>query len=208
MTRFAVYKMKEPFLKRPFDFTLSLIGIIISFPLWILIGLLIWLEDRGPIFYSQYRVGKDGKIFKTIKFRSMIKDAEKQTGAVWAKEDDPRITKIGRILRATAMDELPQLLSILKGDMSFVGPRPERPELVTQFNGGIPNYNFRHVVKPGLTGIAQIYGKYDTPPQHKLKYDLLYIKKQNFWLDLKLIFLSFLITFQGKWQSRKKKLRG
>ncbi len=136
----------------------------------------------------------------------MIKDAEKQTGAVWAKEDDPRITKIGRILRATAMDELPQLLSILKGDMSFVGPRPERPELVTQFNGGIPNYNFRHVVKPGLTGIAQIYGKYDTPPQHKLKYDLLYIKKQNFWLDLKLIFLSFLITFQGKWQSRKKKL--
>jgi len=208
MTRFAVYKMKEPFLKRPFDFTLSLIGIIISFPLWILIGLLIWLEDRGPIFYSQYRVGKDGKIFKAIKFRSMIKDAEKQTGAVWAKEDDPRITKIGRILRATAMDELPQLLSILKGDMSFVGPRPERPELVTQFNGGIPNYNFRHVVKPGLTGIAQIYGKYDTPPQHKLKYDLLYIKKQNFWLDLKLIFLSFLITFQGKWQSRKKKLRG
>ena len=206
MTRFAVYKMKEPFLKRPFDFTLSLIGIIISFPLWILIGLLIWLEDRGPIFYSQYRVGKDGKIFKAIKFRSMIKDAEKQTGAVWAKEDDPRITKIGRILRATAMDELPQLLSILKGDMSFVGPRPERPELVTQFNGGIPNYNFRHVVKPGLTGIAQIYGKYDTPPQHKLKYDLLYIKKQNFWLDLKLIFLSFLITFQGKWQSRKKKL--
>ncbi|RKX64170.1 MAG: sugar transferase [Thermodesulfobacteriota bacterium] len=198
--------MKEPFLKRPFDFTLSLIGIIISFPLWILIGLLIWLEDRGPIFYSQYRVGKDGKIFKAIKFRSMIKDAEKQTGAVWAKEDDPRITKIGRILRATAMDELPQLLSILKGDMSFVGPRPERPELVTQFNGGIPNYNFRHVVKPGLTGIAQIYGKYDTPPQHKLKYDLLYIKKQNFWLDLKLIFLSFLITFQGKWQSRKKKL--
>ena len=208
MTRFAVYKMKEPFLKRPFDFILSLIGIIISFPLWILIGLLIWLEDRGPIFYSQYRVGKDGKIFKAIKFRSMIKDAEKQTGAVWAKEDDPRITKIGRILRATAMDELPQLLSILKGDMSFVGPRPERPELVTQFNGGIPNYNFRHVVKPGLTGIAQIYGKYDTPPQHKLKYDLLYIKKQNFWLDLKLIFLSFLITFQGKWQSRKKKLRG
>ena len=206
MTRFAVYKMKEPFLKRPFDFTLSLIGIIISFPLWILIGLLIWLEDRGPIFYSQYRVGKDGKIFKAIKFRSMIKDAEKQTGAVWAKEDDPRITKIGRILRATAMDELPQLLSILKGDMSFVGPRPERPELVTQFNGGIPNYNFRHVVKPGLTGIAQIYGKYDTPPQHKLKYDLLYIKKQNFWLDLKLIFLSFLITFQGKWQSRKKKI--
>ena len=198
--------VKEPFLKRPFDFTLSLIGIIISFPLWILIGLLIWLEDRGPIFYSQYRVGKDGKIFKAIKFRSMIKDAEKQTGAIWAKEDDPRITKIGRILRATAMDELPQLLSILKGDMSFVGPRPERPELVTQFNGGIPNYNFRHVVKPGLTGIAQIYGKYDTPPQHKLKYDLLYIKKQNFWLDLKLIFLSFLITFQGKWQSRKKKL--
>lgn len=196
---------KEPFLKRPFDFILSLIGIIISFPLWILIGLLIFLEDRGPIFYSQHRVGKNGKIFQARKFRSMIKDAEEHTGAVWASENDARITRVGRILRATAMDEFPQLLSILKGDMSFVGPRPERPELVTLFNGGISNYDLRHNVRPGLTGIAQIFGKYDSPPKHKLKYDLLYIRKQNFWLDLKLIFLSFWVTLRGKWENRQKK---
>jgi len=197
---------KEPFLKRPFDFILSLIGIIISFPLWILIGLLIFLEDRGSIFYSQSRVGKNGKVFKVRKFRSMIKDAEEHTGAVWASENDTRITRVGRILRATAMDEFPQLLSILKGDMSFVGPRPERPELVTLFNGGISNYDLRHNVRPGLTGIAQIFGRYNSPPKHKLKYDLLYIRKQNFWLDLKLIFLSFWVTLRGKWESRKKKI--
>jgi lipopolysaccharide/colanic/teichoic acid biosynthesis glycosyltransferase len=199
-------KLKEPFIKRPFDFILSLIGIIISFPLWILIGLLIFLEDRGSIFYSQSRVGKNGKVFKARKFRSMIKDAEKHTGAVWASENDTRITRVGRILRATAMDEFPQLLSILKGDMSFVGPRPERPELVTLFNGGISNYDLRHNVRPGLTGLAQIFGKYDSPPKHKLKYDLLYVRKQSFWLDLKLIFLSFWVTLRGKWESRQKKI--
>jgi lipopolysaccharide/colanic/teichoic acid biosynthesis glycosyltransferase len=197
---------KEPFLKRPVDIVLSLIGIIVSFPLWILICILIWLEDRGPVFYSQLRVGKNGRIFKVRKFRSMIKDAEKHSGAVWASENDPRVTKVGRILRATAMDELGQLLSIIKGDMSFVGPRPERPELVEKFRKEIKNYDLRHRVKPGLTGVAQIYGKYDTPPNHKLKYDILYIRNQSFWLDLKLIFLSFWITFRGKWESRDKKV--
>lgn len=201
-----VKNFKDPFLKRSFDFTLSLLGIIVSSPLWALIGLLILLEDRGPIFYAQYRVGKNGKIFELRKFRSMIKNAEKHTGAVWASENDSRITKVGRVMRATAMDELPQLLSILKGDMSFVGPRPERPELVREFNGGIPDYDFRHQVKPGLTGIAQIFGRYDLPPQQKLKYDLLYIKKRSFWLDLKLIFLSFWITLKGKWESRQPKI--
>lgn len=202
----SLKNFKEPFLKRPFDFIVSLIGIVISLPLWILIGLLILLEGRGPIFYAQCRVGKNGKLFKVRKFRSMMKDAEKQTGAVWASENDLRITKVGRVLRATAMDELPQLLSILIGDMSFVGPRPERPELVTSFNREIQNYHTRRRVRPGLTGVAQIFGKYDTPPQHKLKYDLLYIKKQSFSLDLKLIFLSFWITFNGKWESRQKKI--
>ena len=197
---------KEPFLKRPFDFMLSLLGIIISMPLWILIPASIWVESRRPIFYYQYRVGKRGRVFRVRKFRSMIKDAEKHSGAVWAEENDSRITRVGRILRATAMDELPQLLSILKGDMSFVGPRPERPELVTRFNREIPNYDLRHLVKPGLTGVAQIFGRYDTLPKHKLKYDLLYVKKQNFWLDLKLMFLSFWITFKGKWESREKKI--
>ena len=197
---------KEPFLKRPFDFMLSLLGIIISMPLWILIPASIWVESRRPIFYYQYRVGKRGRVFRVRKFRSMIKDAEKHSGAVWAEENDSRITRVGRILRATAMDELPQLLSILKGDMSFVGPRPERPELVTRFNREIPNYDLRHLVKPGLTGVAQIFGRYDTLPKHKLKYDLLYVKKQKFWLDLKLMFLSFWITFKGKWESREKKI--
>ena len=198
--------MKGLLIKRAFDIILSFIGIIISSPLWILIALMIWLEDRGPIFYPQERVGKNGKVFRIFKFRSMIPDAEKQTGAVWASENDPRVTKVGRVLRATAMDELPQLLNIFKGDMSFVGPRPERPELVNEFTKKFPDFKKRFIVKPGLTGIAQIYGQYDTPPQHKLKYDLLYIRKQSFLLDLKLIFLSFYITFRGKWEQRGKKI--
>ncbi len=194
-------------LKRALDIVLSSIGLILSSPVWLLSSIAIVLEDGFPIFYSQKRVGKNGKVFKVLKFRSMIKDAEKHTGAVWASENDPRVTKVGRILRATAMDELPQLLNILKGDMSFVGPRPERPELVEKFLKEFPDFKKRFVVKPGLTGLAQVYGQYDTPPQHKLKYDLLYIKKQSFCLDLKLIFLSFYITLKGKWEHRGKKIR-
>ena len=198
--------INENKIKRIFDLFLSGAGILLSLPLWIIIAIAIWLEDRGPIFYEQERVGKDGKIFRILKFRSMIKDAEKHTGAVWASENDPRVTRVGRVLRATAMDELPQLWNILKGDMSFVGPRPERPELVKEFTKKFPDFQKRFAIKPGLTGIAQVYGKYDTPPQHKLKYDLLYIKKQSFLLDLKLIFLSFWITFRGKWESRERKV--
>jgi lipopolysaccharide/colanic/teichoic acid biosynthesis glycosyltransferase len=192
-------------LKRLFDIFLSSIGLIFSSPLWLIFSLAIKLEDRGTIFYAQERVGKNGRIFKALKFRSMIPDAEKHTGAVWASENDPRVTKVGRILRATAMDELPQVWNIFKGDMSFVGPRSERPELVEQFSKKIKNYRSKFSVPPGLTGLAQVYGRYDTPPQHKLKYDLLYIKNQSFLLDLKLIFLSFIITFRGKWESREKK---
>lgn len=193
-------------MKRLFDIFLSSIGLIFSSPLWLIFSLAIKLEDRGPIFYAQDRVGKNGRIFKALKFRSMIPDAEKHTGAVWASEKDPRVTKAGRILRATAMDELPQLWNIFKGDMSFVGPRSERPELVEQFSKKIKNYRRRFSVPPGLTGLAQVYGRYDTPPQHKLKYELLYIKNQSFLLDLKLIFLSFWITFRGKWESRQRKI--
>ncbi len=197
--------MKLLFLKRPLDIALSLTGIVLSSPLWGLIGVLVYLGDRGPVFYSQERVGKDGETFKVRKFRSMVQGAEKYTGAGIAAEDDPRITGIGKILRATAMDELPQLLSILKGEMSFVGPRPERPEFVAEFGKTIPDYNLRHTVTPGLTGLAQVFGSYDTPPRHKLKYDLLYIKNRGFLLDLKLIFLSFWITFKGKWQVKTRK---
>jgi lipopolysaccharide/colanic/teichoic acid biosynthesis glycosyltransferase len=192
-------------LKRLFDILLSSMGLIGSSPLWLFFSLAVKFEDGGPVFYAQKRMGKNGRIFDALKFRSMIPDAEKKTGAVWASEHDPRVTKVGRILRATAMDELPQLWNIFIGDMSFVGPRAERPELVEQFAQKIKNYRERFSVTPGLTGLAQVYGRYDTPPHQKLRYDLLYIKNQSFLLDLKLIFLSFYITFRGKWESRQKK---
>lgn len=184
-----------------------------SLPLWILFCLLILIEDGWPIFYSQERVGKKGKIFKALKFRSMIKDAEKGVGAVQAKENDSRVTKIGKILRNTAMDELPQLINIFKGDMSFVGPRAIRPEEL-EVNGNpqvkkvedISGYYDRQSIRPGLTGLAQIRLPKDAPLHGKFKYDLVYVQKQNFWFDLKLIFLSFWVTLRGKWESREKKI--
>jgi len=199
--------------KRTFDIFLSSLGILISFPLWIIFSLAIIIEDGLPIFYRQERVGKNGKIFEVLKFRSMIKNAEKEGEPIQARENDPRITKVGKILRATAMDELPQLLNILKGDMSFVGPRALRPQEV-EVRGNpkvlriedIPGYKERISVRPGLTGLAQVYLPADAPRKDKFRYDLLYIKKQSFLLDLKLIFLSFWITFKGKWESREKKV--
>ncbi|MFQ5861503.1 MAG: sugar transferase [Candidatus Brocadiales bacterium] len=209
-----VYEEKQPFLKRSFDILLSFTGLIGSLPLWSLFSLVIKLTDGGPVFYLQERVGKDGKIFKVYKFRSMIPNAEKDAGPVQAQENDPRVTRVGRLLRATAMDELPQLWNILIGDMSFVGPRALRPEELEVSAGNpqnlsiqsIPGYKERVRVQPGLTGIAQIYIPADAPRQKKFRYDLLYVKKQSFLLDLKLILLSFWITFKGKWESREKKL--
>lgn len=193
-------------IKRSFDIALSSLGLLVSLPFWLLFGLLIKLQDGGPVFYGQERVGEKGRIFLVLKFRSMIADAEKQTGAVWASQNDPRVTRIGRLLRATAMDELPQLWNIFKGDMSFVGPRAERPELVAKFAESIRGYRTRLATRPGLTGLAQVYGRYDTPPQHKLKYDRLYIRRQSMGLDLRLVILSFLITFTGKWEHRGKRV--
>lgn len=193
-------------MKRIFDILLSSFGLICSSPLWVLFALLIKLQDGGPVFYGQERVGERGRVFRVLKFRSMIVDAEKQTGAVWATENDPRVTRIGRLLRATAMDELPQLWNIFRGDMSFVGPRAERPELVKEFAATIRDYLTRLAAKPGLTGLAQVYGRYDTLPRHKLKFDRLYIKRQSMGLDLKLIMLSFFITFTGKWEHRGKRV--
>ncbi|MBM4141633.1 MAG: sugar transferase [Nitrospira sp.] len=200
-------------MKRLFDIFLSSIGLIGSFPLWLLFSLAIRLEDRGPVFYKQERVGKNGKIFKAIKFRSMIPDAERNMGPVQAVENDPRITKVGKILRATAMDELPQLWNIFKGDMSFVGPRALRPK-EKEVHGNpdrtkiedIPSYKERLAVRPGLTGMAQVYLSSDALRSKKFTYDLFYIKNQSFLLDLKLIFLSFWITFRGKWESRQRKI--
>jgi lipopolysaccharide/colanic/teichoic acid biosynthesis glycosyltransferase len=199
-------------LKRLFDIFLSSVGLIGSSPLWIFFGIAVWLQDGGPIFYSQERVGKGGKIFKALKFRSMIKDAEKSTGPVQAVENDPRVTRIGRILRKTAMDELPQLWNIFKGDMSFVGPRALRPKEKEAYGNpgpvnieNVPGYYERLKVRPGLTGIAQVYLPTDAPRWKKFEYDRRYIDEQTFLLDLKLMFLSFWITFRGKWESRQKK---
>jgi lipopolysaccharide/colanic/teichoic acid biosynthesis glycosyltransferase len=205
--------MKALFLKRPFDIALSFIGIILSFPLWILFALAIWLEDRDPVFYKQERIGKNGKIFNALKFRSMIKNAELERGPVQAEENDKRVTKVGKFLRATAMDELPQLTNILKGEMSFVGPRALRPNEAQNHGSNktirlndLPGYAKRHSIRPGLTGLTQVYCPKDFPSKKKFRYDLLYIKNRSFWLDIKLIFLSFLITFRAKWESREKKI--
>jgi lipopolysaccharide/colanic/teichoic acid biosynthesis glycosyltransferase len=205
--------MKALFLKRPFDVALSGLGILLSSPLWLAIAAAIKLEDGGPVFYRQERVGRNGRIFGVIKFRSMITDAEKGSGAVQAIARDPRVTKVGRVLRGTAMDELPQLLNIFKGDMSFVGPRALRPherevhgDPDTRNIEDIPGYAGRNAVRPGLTGLTQVFLPGDTPRRKKFRVDLLYIKKMSFGFDLKLIVLSFWITFRGKWESREKKI--
>jgi lipopolysaccharide/colanic/teichoic acid biosynthesis glycosyltransferase len=201
------------FLKRPFDIALSLTGLLLSAPLWAVIPLAIRLEDGGPVFYAQERVGLNGRIFKALKFRSMVKGAETATGPVQAVAGDPRATRVGRFLRATAMDELPQLVNILKGDMSFVGPRALRPN-EKEVSGGaapvamadIPGYAERHAIRPGLTGLTQVYLPGETPRRKKFRCDLLYIRKRSFWLDLELIALSFWITFRGRWESREPKV--
>ncbi len=192
--------------KRIFDVILSGTGLVLSIPVWALSAAAIVMESGGPIFITQERVGKGGKIFKILKFRSMDKKAHKESPTNHTLTREKRTTKIGKILRVTAMDELPQLLSIFKGDMSFVGPRPIHPEEL-KINGSkyrtledIPDFNKRCAVKPGLTGMAQIYRGKDAHLEQKLKYDLLYLKKQCFMLDAKLVMLSFYVTIFGRWE--------
>jgi rhamnosyl/mannosyltransferase len=198
--------------KRTLDVALSGAGLAASAPLWGLIALLIKLEDGGPVFYGQERSGLNGVPFEVKKFRSMIPNAEASVGAVQATEHDPRVTRIGRLLRATAMDELPQLWNIFCGDMSFTGPRALRPgEIETGGSGelerleDVPGFSERSSVRPGLTGIAQIYAPRDIARRWKFKYDLLYVRRQSFWLDVRLILLSFWITFRGSWEARGEK---
>ncbi|MGO8736981.1 MAG: sugar transferase [Terriglobia bacterium] len=193
-------------LKRGFDILLSGVGLIVSLPLWGIIALAVKLHDGGPVFYGQERVGKDGRTFTGLKFRSMVPDSDRKWGVVPAAENDPRITKVGKILRATAMDELPQLWSIFRGDMSFVGPRPEWVELVKKFRAEIPRFDLRHKVRPGLTGLAQVYGHSEISRRHKLRYDLLYARRQGFWLDIRLVLISFVVTFTGRWELREGKV--
>jgi lipopolysaccharide/colanic/teichoic acid biosynthesis glycosyltransferase len=198
--------------KRFLDLTLSTAGLLASCPVWLAVALATRLEDGGPIFYGQDRVGRGGRKFRSWKFRSMVPDSDERFGPLQASKADPRVTRIGRFLRATAVDELPQLWNILKGDMSFVGPRALLPEEIEVNGNGeliplekIPGYEERHRVSPGLTGLAQIYAPRDIPRRYKFKYDLLYIRKQSLWLDLKLIVLSFWITLRGKWEHRGRK---
>ncbi len=209
---FATSAPRPPLLKRALDVFLSGIGLLLSAPLWALIAILIKLDDGGPVFYRQERVGLGGERFTSWKFRSMIPDADQRFGPLQAGPADQRITRVGWLLRATAMDELPQLWNIFKGDMSFVGPRALLPQEIEVGGSGeaipmekIPGYWARHRVRPGLTGVAQVYAPRDIPRRHKFKYDLLYVKQQSLRLDLKLIAVSFWITFRGKWESRHRK---
>lgn len=201
-----------PLAKRGLDVALASAGLLASAPICAVLALLIKREDGGPVFFRQERVGEGGRRFEVLKFRSMLLNNEAIVGALQASEHDPRITRIGRIMRSTAMDELPQFWNILRGDMSFVGPRALRPGEIEAGGDGrhvpmeeIPGYAERHAVRPGLTGIAQIFAPRDVPRRHKFKYDQIYVAHQSFGLDVRLIALSFWITFRGKWEHRGRK---
>ncbi len=185
-------------IKRTLDVIGSVVGLILLAPLFPLIALIIHLDSPGPVFFRQVRVGLNDRLFHIIKFRSMRSDAEKGTGAVWAKKSDPRITRVGNFLRKTRLDEIPQLINVLQGDMSLVGPRPERPEFIGELKKSIPFYGERHSVKPGVTGWAQVrypYGASVEDALEKLRYDLYYIKKQSLLLEVEILLRTILIIF-------------
>ena len=184
------------FAKRIFDVFCAIVGLILTSPLMLLTALAIKLEDGGPVFYSQVRLTKNGREFRILKFRSMSVNAEKNGVARLATQNDCRITKVGKFIRACRIDELPQLINILLGDMSVVGPRPERPEIAKQYEQIIPEFSLRLRVKAGLTGFAQVYGHYNTDPYHKLQMDLMYINDMSFIKDLQLIFATVRVLFQ------------
>jgi lipopolysaccharide/colanic/teichoic acid biosynthesis glycosyltransferase len=192
-----------PLFKRTMDIILSSIGLIflaLSLPF---IALAIYLDSPGPIFYTQERVGKGGKTYRLVKFRTMVPNAERDGEAIWAEKGDPRVTRVGRILRATHIDELPQLVNVFKGEMSLVGPRPERPEFVTELERKIPFYRTRHCVKPGMAGWALIKYGYSGSVEEaliKLQYDLYYIKHQSISLDVLILLKTILdiLLFRGR----------
>jgi len=189
----------QGFLKRSFDLLVSLTGVIILSPLMLLLAVLIKMHSPGPIFYKQKRIGLDGKEFVMLKFRSMVVDAEKESGPVWAAEKDPRATAIGRFLRRTSLDELPQLINVISGEMSLVGPRPERKVFVEQFRQLIPQYAERHRVRSGVTGWAQVNGlRGQSPIEDRTRYDVYYIENWSLWFDVKIILLTFLAIIRGE----------
>ena len=181
------------------DRILALLILLLISPLMLIIAALVKYSSTGPIFYRQMRMGMNGKIFEILKFRSMPVDAEQKSGAVWAKPGENRATKIGTFLRKTSLDELPQFINVLKGDMSIVGPRPERPELIEKFKNDIPSYMQKHLVKAGITGLAQINGfRGNTDLQKRIEYDLQYIQHWSLWLDIKIIFLTVFKGFSNE----------
>lgn len=189
------------FCKRTFDLVVSLLIFTVSIPAMLITAACIYLEDRGPIFYKQERVGKDGHTYMVMKFRSMRNDAEKAGKPQWAKSNDPRTTRIGGIIRKLRIDELPQIINVLKGEMSFVGPRPERPYFVAQLNEKIPFYNVRHSIKPGITGMAQVrypYGASVEDAVQKLQYDLYYVKNNSLFLDILILIDTLQVVLLGK----------
>ncbi len=217
------------FAKRSLDIVGAFVGLLLTLPLWLVVPLLIKLDSRGPVFYTQVRVGRDrregerrycqrtgaddrrrrdrrredwrGEPFKVIKFRTMVNDAEGKSGPVWATKNDPRVTRLGRFLRKTRIDEIPQFINVLKGDMSLVGPRPERPKFVSELKEEIPEYTRRLSVKPGLTGLAQVETGYDSSlasVRRKLELDLAYIDNQSLWFDIKIMARTVIVVLTGK----------
>jgi len=181
--------------KRLMDIVLCSVAMIVAAPVMAVVAVAIKLEDGGPVFFKQKRMTRNGREFEILKFRSMIVDAEKYAGAVLATDNDPRITKVGKFIRATRLDEIPQILNILKGDMSIVGPRPERKVIADEYCKDIPEFAYRLKVRGGLTGYAQIYGKYNTSAYDKLRLDLMYIENYSLMMDIKLIILTLRIIF-------------
>ena len=188
----------QGFIKRIFDVVVSVAGLLLLSPLLILIGFLIRLTSRGPVIYRQERIGMDGKTFDMLKFRSMVTDAEKNSGPVWASQDDPRVTVVGKFLRRTSLDELPQLINVIKGDMSLVGPRPERPHFVQEFKSVVPKYQERHRFRSGMTGWAQVNGlRGQSSIEDRTRYDIYYIENWSLMLDLKILILTIVAIFRG-----------
>lgn len=199
--------MENMIIKRIIDIIFSLIGLIITLPIMAVVALAIKLYDHGPVLFRQERITQGNRNFDLYKFRTMVVDAEKMTGPVLAIERDPRITPLGRFLRATRLDELPQLFNVFKGDMSIVGPRPERQHFIDQFTQDIPHFKYRVVVKAGVTGLAQVLGKYTTSPEDKVRFDLLYIRNYSFLLDLKIILRTIKVIFVKESSSGVKEQR-
>ena len=197
------FRRSLPFsiMRRALSVAISLVGLVLSIPLLVLIPIAIRLDSEGPIFYTQTRVGKGGRAFKVVKYRTMRQGAEAANGAQWAVDNDPRVTRVGKVLRTLRLDEIPQMWCVLKGDMAFVGPRPERPEFIKMLEQEIPYYGVRHMVRPGLTGWAQVKYKYGSTiddAREKLQYDLFYIKNASVGLDLLILFQTIKIVLLGR----------